>query len=30
MTDGKIWIAEVGDSTHYYANYVQPGLGAAA
>jgi hypothetical protein len=25
VTDGKIWIAEVGDSTHYYANYVRPG-----
>jgi hypothetical protein len=25
VTEGKIWIAEVGDSTHYYANYVRPG-----
>ena len=25
VTDGRIWIAEVGDSTHYYANYVRPG-----
>ena len=24
-TEGKIWIAEVGDATHYYANYVSPG-----
>jgi hypothetical protein len=25
VTEGKTWIAEVGDSTHYYANYVRPG-----
>ena len=25
VTEGKVWIAEVGDSTHYYANYVRPG-----
>ena len=25
VTEGEIWIAEVGDSTHYYANYVRPG-----
>jgi hypothetical protein len=25
VTEGKIWIAEVGDSTHYYARYVRPG-----
>ena len=25
VTEGRIWIAEVGDSTHYYANYVRPG-----
>ena len=24
VTDGDIWIEEVGDSTHYYANYVSP------
>lgn len=25
VTEGRIWVAEVGDSTHYYANYVRPG-----
>jgi hypothetical protein len=25
VTEGKVWVAEVGDSTHYYANYVRPG-----
>lgn len=25
VTEGRTWIAEVGDSTHYYANYVRPG-----
>ena len=25
VTDGKIWVADVGDSTHYYAYYVRPG-----
>lgn len=25
VTEGRIWIAEVGDSTHYYARYVRPG-----
>jgi hypothetical protein len=24
VTNGKIWIDEVGDSTHYYADYVRP------
>ena len=24
VTEGKIWIEEVGDSTHYYADYVRP------
>jgi spore germination cell wall hydrolase CwlJ-like protein len=24
VTDGKVWIEEVGDSTHYYADYVSP------
>jgi hypothetical protein len=27
VTDGKVWIAEVGDSTHYHANYVSPRWG---
>jgi hypothetical protein len=27
VTDGKIWLAEVGDSTHYHANYVRPRWG---
>lgn len=27
VTDGKTWIAEVGDSTHYHANYVAPRWG---
>ncbi len=27
VTDGKTWIAEVGDSTHYHANYVSPRWG---
>ena len=26
-TDGEIWLEEVGDSTHYYANYVRPRWG---
>ncbi len=25
VTAGKIFIPEVGSSTHYYANYVHPG-----
>lgn len=25
VTDGKTWLLDVGDSTHYYANYVRPG-----
>jgi hypothetical protein len=25
VTDGKIWLEEIGDSTHYYAYYVRPG-----
>ena len=24
VTDGKIWLDDVGDSTHYHANYVRP------
>ena len=24
VTDGRLWIEEVGDSTHYYADYVSP------
>ena len=24
VTDGDIWLADVGDSTHYYADYVSP------
>jgi len=24
VTEGDLWIEEVGDSTHYYANYVRP------
>ena len=24
VTEGKVWLSEVGDSTHYYANYVLP------
>jgi hypothetical protein len=27
VTEGRIWIAEVGDSTHYHARYVRPGWG---
>lgn len=27
VTDGKVWIDEVGDSTHYHANYVRPRWG---
>ena len=27
VTDGKIWLDEVGDSTHYHANYVAPRWG---
>jgi spore germination cell wall hydrolase CwlJ-like protein len=27
VTDGKSWIEEVGDSTHYHANYVRPRWG---
>ena len=27
VTSGKIWIDEVGDSTHYHAGYVNPGWG---
>ena len=27
VTDGKIWMDEVGDSTHYHANYVRPRWG---
>jgi hypothetical protein len=27
VTEGRIWIAEVGDSTHYHAKYVRPGWG---
>ncbi len=27
VTDGKIWIDEVGNSTHYHAGYVSPGWG---
>jgi hypothetical protein len=27
VTEGKIWIEEVGDSTHYHAGYVRPGWG---
>jgi spore germination cell wall hydrolase CwlJ-like protein len=27
VTDGRIWIEEVGDSTHYHANYVHPRWG---
>jgi spore germination cell wall hydrolase CwlJ-like protein len=25
VTEGKTWLLDVGDSTHYYANYVRPG-----
>ena len=25
VTDGTIWLPEVGSSTHYYADYVSPG-----
>ena len=25
VTDGEIWVADVGDSTHYHAHYVRPG-----
>ena len=25
VTDGDIWLEDVGDSTHYYADYVSPG-----
>lgn len=25
VTDGEIWLEDVGDSTHYYAEYVSPG-----
>ena len=28
VTDGKLWIEEVGDSTHYHAGYVRPGWGS--
>jgi len=24
VTEGRIWLEDVGDSTHYYANYVRP------
>jgi len=27
VTDGKLWIDEVGDATHYHAGYVSPGWG---
>ena len=27
VTAGRIWIPEVGDSTHYHARYVRPGWG---
>ncbi len=27
VTNGKTWIVEVGDSTHYHAGYVRPGWG---
>jgi hypothetical protein len=27
VTEGKLWLAEVGDSTHYHANYVRPRWG---
>lgn len=27
VTDGKMWIDDVGDSTHYHANYVRPRWG---
>jgi spore germination cell wall hydrolase CwlJ-like protein len=27
VTDGKTWVADVGDSTHYHATYVSPGWG---
>ncbi len=27
VTDGKLWIDDVGDSTHYHANYVSPRWG---
>jgi spore germination cell wall hydrolase CwlJ-like protein len=27
VTDGKIWLDDVGDSTHYHANYVRPRWG---
>ncbi|TIO91411.1 MAG: cell wall hydrolase, partial [Mesorhizobium sp.] len=29
VTAGKIFIPEVGSSTHYYANYVHPGWARA-
>lgn len=27
VTEGDIWLEDVGDSTHYHANYVRPGWG---
>jgi spore germination cell wall hydrolase CwlJ-like protein len=27
VTEGRLWLAEVGDSTHYHANYVRPRWG---
>jgi hypothetical protein len=27
VTDGEIWLEEVGDATHYHANYVRPAWG---